>query len=452
MTLLRPCLRSLRCATALLLGLLPSLASALPMPVDDGPVLRIHGSNTVGAKLAPLLVAGLFGEQGLSDVRIVPADEPNEQRVEGRRADGRLVSALIAAHGSSTGFVGLRDGTADIAAASRPIKASELAGLAALGDFKSAEAEQVIAIDGLAIVLHPDNPLSSLDTRTLARLFAGEIGNWSMLGGPDLPVHVHARDENSGTFDTFKELVLAPQSKQLVATAQRYESNDALSAAVAGDTGGIGFVGLASIGRAKAMPIVDGQSQAMAPTPSLIATEDYPLSRRLFFYARPGQRSGWTDALLEYTQSEAGQKLVARSGYVAQTIRAVGQPVQADMPDAYRALAREAERLTVNFRFEEGSAQLDNKAQRDLDRVARYLERHDKLRDHAVLVGFGDAKADPTRASLLSRLRAMTVRRELTKRGVFLRELNGLGDELPVASNEAGSGRLKNRRVEVWVY
>jgi phosphate transport system substrate-binding protein len=69
-----------------------------------------------------------------------------------------------------------------------------------------------------------------------------------------------------------------------------------------------------------------------------------------------------------------------------------------------------------------------------------------------VLVGFGDPKADPARAKLLSKLRAMAVRRELARHGVIFHQISGLGDELPVAANNADDGRIKNRRVEVWVY
>lgn len=106
----------------------------------------------------------------------------------------------------------------------------------------------------------------------------------------------------------------------------------------------------------------------------------------------------------------------------------------------------------MNFRFQEGSANLDNKALRDLKRLMAYLQEQNKLRDKVVLVGFGDAKADTARAELLSKLRAMAVRRELSKGGVIFRDIIGLGDELPVAANSGDDGRIKNRRVEVWVY
>jgi len=114
-------------------------------------------------------------------------------------------------------------------------------------------------------------------------------------------------------------------------------------------------------------------------------------------------------------------------------------------------LTREAQRLSVNFRFAQGSAKLDNKAQLDLKRVVDYLKRNDKLNQSVTLVGFGDAKTDPERATLLSKLRAMAVRRELLKNDVILRDVRGFGEEMPVAGNDVDEGRIKNRRVEVWV-
>ncbi|MCQ2041099.1 substrate-binding domain-containing protein [Stutzerimonas kunmingensis] len=425
--------------------------AAPPTPPDGSAVLRVHGSNTVGAKLAPMLVAGLFEAKGLQSVRIAPAGKENEQRITALDERGRTVQALVAAHGTGTGFAGLKDGTADLAAASRPIKQSEAQSLAALGDMRSAGSEQVIAIDGLAVIVHPDNPVQSLSVEQVAHLFAGQIANWRELGGADVAVELHARDDQSGTYDTFKELVLNSQGQALATSAVRYESNDALSQAVSRRSGAIGFVGLASVGKSKALAITDGDSQPMPPTTALVATEDYPLSRRLFLYADPQKQSKWTREFLTFVHSPAGQAIVEKSGYVAQAIAPIRLPLQTTMPEAYQQLAKEAQRLTVNFRFAEGSAQLDNKAQRDVQRLIDYLNSHDKQMNAAVLVGFGDARNDPARTALLSKLRAMAVRRELARGGILVKEINGLGDQLPVASNSE-AGRIKNRRVEVWVY
>lgn len=429
-----------------------SVFAALPIPADNGSALRIQGSNTIGATLGPALVKGLLEEQGLRAIRIEAGAAENEQKIIGTSSDGRRVTIEVAAHGSSTGFTALQDGSADLAASSRPIKASEASALAALGDLQSRDAEQVIAIDGLAIILHPSNPLGALRIDQLAQIFSGELQDWAQLGGKTGPITLYARDDNSGTYDTFKELVLAAHGTSLAASARRFESSEALSDAVSQDPHGIGFIGLPYIRQAKAVAIAAGESQAMLPSATLIATEDYPLSRRLFLYNQPGLPNPWAKALVVFAQSPRGQAIVAHSGFIAQTVQAITVAPDSAMPETYQALAREAQRLSLNFRFQQGSAVLDNKAQRDLERLVSYLTAQDKLQRKVVLVGFGDAKADPARAELLSKLRAMAVRRELARHGVILRQVTGLGDELPVAANNADDGRLKNRRVEVWVY
>jgi phosphate transport system substrate-binding protein len=225
-----------------------------------------------------------------------------------------------------------------------------------------------------------------------------------------------------------------------------------LSDAVSQDPHGIGFIGLPYVHSAKAVAIADGQSMAMLPLNNLIATEDYPLSRRLFFYLPPKRYNPWAEALVAFAQSQKGQAIVAANGFVAQTIQAMSITPNALMPEGYQALSRHAMRLTVNFRFEEGSASLDNKARQDLSRVLDYMKQHEKTDRRVTLVGFGDAKLDPARADLLSKLRAMAVRRELVKSGVVLRDIRGFGAEMPVAANSEDEGRIRNRRVEVWVY
>jgi phosphate transport system substrate-binding protein len=445
---------TLRVLFLLMLGAwLPITATAGGLPTPErGPALRIHGSNTIGAALGPALVEGLLHEQGLLKVHSETPETANELRVVGETVEGRRVVVDIAAHGSSTGFAALKAGTADLAASSRPIKDRELVDLKPLGDLKSSAAEQVIAIDGLAIILHPQNPLNQLTTEQLARIFSGEAKTWEELGGTGGPIHLYARDDQSGTYDTFKELVLSGRGKTLGGAAKRFESSEQLSDAVSLDPQGIGFIGLPYVREAKAVAIVDGQSQAMLPLNSLIATEDYPLSRRLFLYLPPNGKNPWAQALVAFAQSSKGQAIVAANGFIAQTVQAMNVTPNALMPEGYQALSRHAQRLSVNFRFEEGSATLDNKARQDLSRVLDYIKQRDKTNRQVTLVGFGDAKSDPARADLLSKLRAMAVRRELVKSGVVFREIRGFGAEMPVAANSADEGRIKNRRVEVWVY
>lgn len=419
---------------------------------ENTPVLRVQGSNTLGAQLIPALLRAMLEQRGLANVRVQAQAAANEHSVLADTAPGRSLRFEVDAHGSSTGFSALQAGQADLAAASRPINAQEQQALQALGDMTSAQAEHVIGIDGVAVIVHPSNPLRALSLAQLAGVFSGQYQRWEQLGAGNGPIHLYARDDQSGTWETFRERVLLPHHATLAATAARLESSEALSQQVSQDPAAIGFIGLPYVLQARALAIGDGAAEPILPAADVIATEDYPLARRLYFYLPPASANPWAKALLDFTQSAGGQSIVAAQGFVAQTVRAMAVRANPGMPPAYRELARRGQRLTVNFRFAQGSATLDNKAMADVERVLAFLQAHDQLQGHATLVGFGDPKGEPERAALLSRLRAMTVRRELAKRGVVIDQVLGLGDELPVADNADEQGRLHNRRVEVWVY
>lgn len=428
-----------------------SVFAALPVPPDGSPALRIQGSNTIGAELAPALVRGLMQQEGYSQIRAEPGLRANEQVIVGRNDKGGRVKVELAAHGSSTGFKALGENQADLAASSRPIKADEARMLVDLGDLRSRNGEQIIALDGLATIVNPANPIRSLSVEQLGGIFAGDITDWSDVGGMPGPIDLYARDDNSGTYDTFKELVLASQGKRLAAKAKRYESSEELSDAVATNPQGIGFIGLPYVRKARALDVSDGGAVAMAPSSASISTEDYPLARRLYLYTPTVTTNPWVKALAEYAQSPAGQAIVATNGFIGQQPQSLSVEPSPEMPASYRELAQKGQRLSVNFRFAEGSATLDNKALRDVERVLAYVKATGQGKKLA-LIGFSDEKADDSRARLLSRLRAMAVRRELFKAGVVPDDITGMGNQLPVATNDDAAGRIRNRRVEVWVY
>lgn len=437
---------------ALLLAASMLSVAAQTAPDSPAPVLRLQGSNTINAQLGPRLIEGLMREQGLQQIQTRASAVANEQRVTGQDIDASIWQAQVAAHGSSTGFKALQGGLTDVAASSRPIKHQELLALASLGDLRSPQAEHVIGIDGVAVIVHPGNPLRQLDTQTLARIFSGEISDWQTIGGTPGRIVLYARDEQSGTWETFRELVLTAHAKALSGGARRLESSEQLADEVSRTPNAIGFIGLPWVRRARALAIADGDAQPLLPTIESIATEDYPLTRRLYLYLPPHLHNPWAQALVRFAQSRQGQAIVAASGFVAQQIQTIQTRPDLQMSSQYQALSRHAQRLSVNFRFEQGSARLDNKALFDVQRLVDYLSAHDKLDRQVTLVGFGDAKDDPQRALLLSRLRAMAVRRELLRHDVILRDVLGQGEDMPVADDDTAQGRIRNRRVEVWVH
>lgn len=442
----RKILARLLCLSVLFSSL--SLA-AEPFPEGvSGRLFSVQGSNTVGASLMKSLLTHYLVAKGATGVSVTDLEQENEYRVSGE-IHNRHVYVDVGAHGSSTGFRALVDGDAEIAMSSRPIKPGEVSQLAHYGDALNFTAEHVIAIDGLAVIVHRNNPVKLLNLEQIAGVFSGAITNWKDLGGADLPINLYARDENSGTWDTFASLVLG-KAHTLSEQARRFESNDQLSDLVSRDAGGIGFVGLASVREAQALRVYDEGTLPLLPEHLTVATEDYALSRRLFLYTPPGLANAVIANFIAFVQSDAGQQQVGKTGFISQALTAMAPDTVRRGPADYLEATSGAERLSVNFRFAEGSAALDNKAQQDIRRVVAYMSRAENRDKQLTLIGFGDQHQTENRALVLSRLRAVTVKIALHKAGVATRPVEGFGAFMPVASND-GADKLKNRRVELWV-
>jgi len=411
--------------------------------------LRLQGSNTIGAKLAPALVEAWMRADGM---RGITREErgAEERRVTATDGRGDRIVVDIHAHGSTTAFTALAAGQAELGMSSRPIKGKEVADLAALGNMHSPAAEHVIGLDGIAVIVHPQNRLATLDKATVARIFAGEIRDWAQAGGTAGPIRIYARDDKSGTWDTFKSLVL--NELPLAPGAARFESSTELSDRVAQDPGAIGFIGLPYVRQAKALSISEKETAPLAPTAFTVATEDYALARRLYFYLPPNNPHPLARALAEYALSEGGQAVVAQEGFVSQTILAGAMQPAADAPEEYRQLTRGAQRLSLNFRFRAGSPSPDTKALRDAQRLAEFVRRPENMGRHLILCGFSDKEEVIALYSLdLSIQRADRIADLLLNQRVSPLRVRGYGNVVPVAANDNPLGRYKNRRVEVWI-
>ncbi len=412
-------------------------------------VLRLQGSNTIGAKLAPALARSWLQSKGYGEIR-EQETAPEEEQVVGRNSRGESLTVVIRAHGSSTAFSGLLAKETDIGMASRPIKADEVAALVDRGPMDAPQCEHVVGLDGIAVIVNPANHLDRLDTAAIRDIFSGRITHWSQLGGPARPIHVYARDDKSGTYDTFKHLVLSKEAP-LISTAKRFESNADLSDSVAADADGIGFVGLPYVRKSKALAVSERGTRAILPDGFTVATEDYVLARRLFLYVPSAPINPLAEEFAAFAQGEAGQQQVEQVGFVSQHIMAGTVSADADAPAEYRELTKHARRLSLNFRFREGSIVLDSKAHRDIGRLLGYMAAMPEG-GQLMLLGFADHnEVLPYHSLELSVQRADVVADLLIKQGVEPARVRGYGSALPVASDDTPSGRQKNRRVEVWV-
>jgi phosphate transport system substrate-binding protein len=411
-------------------------------------LLRLSGSNTVGAVLAPRLAKDFLGSSGDTNVTIEPTGSPDEVKISGMRGDKREV-ITVAAHGSATAFTDLAKGAADIGMASRRIKPAENASLAALGDLTSAAGEHVLALDGIAVIVNPANAVPSLNKDKLRDIFNGTITNWSAVGGAPGPIHIYARDDKSGTFDTFKALVLG--TTKLVASAHRVEDSRELSNDVTGDAGGIGFIGLPYILSAKAVPVADTGATPLIPNRLTVGTEDYPLSRRLFLYTATQGGNPLAQRFADFALSPAGQAVVEDVGFIPLTVKAEPVPVPQTASAHFKAVIGHATRLSTNFRFQPNSTALDNRGQRDLDRLVNYVVSAHASPTQIILVGFADNKGSASANLTVSKKRAEAVAAELAEHGVKVGRVLAFGADLPVADNTSDDGREKNRRVEVYL-
>jgi phosphate transport system substrate-binding protein len=421
---------------------------AAPPPVNETVLLRLSGSNTVGAALGPRLARAFLSNSGDTDVTIEPTGKPDEVKVIGARGDKREV-ITVAAHGSATAFTDMAKGAADLGMASRRIKPAEIASLAALGDLTSAAGEHVLALDGIAVIVNPANPVASLSKDRLRDIFNGTITNWSAVGGAPGPVHIYARDDKSGTFDTFKSLVLG--TTKLVASAHRVEDSRELSNDVTGDAGGIGFIGLPYIISAKAVPVADTGATPLIPNRLTVGTEDYPLSRRLYLYTATVGGNPLAQRFADFALSPAGQAVVEDVGFIPLTVKAEAAPVPQTASAHFKAVIGHATRLSTNFRFQPNSTALDNRGQRDLDRLVNYVVSAHASPTQIILVGFADNKGSATANLTVSKKRAEAVAAELAEHGVKVGKVLAFGSDLPVADNNSDDGRERNRRVEVYL-
>ena len=414
------------------------------------PALTLSGSNTIGSSLAPALAEAFLKDQGATEIKTSPGDDPEEKTVRGTLPGDSSPSIIkIAAHGSATAFTDMENGNTDIGMASRRIKPEESTKLTSLGDMYSAGCEHVLGLDGIAVIVNSSNPIHSLTKDQIMRLFSGDAASWSDVGGSGGTVKVYARDDKSGTYDTFKSLVLG--SKSLVSGARRFEDSNALSEAVAGDPNGIGFVGLPYVHSARAVSVSEKGATPFQPTRLTVATEDYALSRRLYLYTPANPANKLTHKFVEFALSRQGQDVVGASGFVAQNVTSQTEVIASNAPSEYKLLTNGAQRLSLDFRFKTGKSDLDNKAVVDIDRVISFIADLKYTGDRIMLFGFADSTGRRDANNALSLNRARVVQDQFVQRGMKPVTVRGFGPDLPVASNETEDGREKNRRVEIWL-
>ena len=248
-------------------------------------------------------------EAGLSG-KIVEAGSTTVQPLAEKLAEAfsakyPQVQITVQGGGSSVGVKSAGQGTVDVGAASREVKDSEREKYPDL-------VVHTIARDGIAIVAHPDVPLDGLTKEQVRDIFAGEITNWSDVGGPDRPIVVVSREEGSGTRAAFEEMVMGKEGPPIVDTAILQPSNGAVRTTVATTPDSIGYLSFGYLDPSVKALSIDG----VKATVENAASGVYPVVRPLNLLTK-GEPDGLVKAWLDFILSDEGQKIVVEEGYIA---------------------------------------------------------------------------------------------------------------------------------------
>ncbi len=217
------------------------------------------------------------------------------------------VNITVSESGSGNGAKSLINGACDIATMSRPMKSSEKQAAQNAGILPI---EHIVAMDGIAVILHPSNPVSALTIDQIRDIYLGKIRNWNELGGPDQKIVAISRDTNSGTYECFESRVM--RRAKMAATTEYVGSNGAIRQRVLSTPAAIGYVGLAFLEGVKVVPV-----NGVMPTHDTVANRSYPIARPLYMYTNGKPKPGTPlHEFISLPATEAGRKMIEDTGFV----------------------------------------------------------------------------------------------------------------------------------------
>ena len=242
--------------------------------------ISLKGSDTLGAKLVP-------------------------QLAESFKSKNSGVKFEIAAEGSSTAFPALANGTADIGMSSRKAKPEEITAARAKG-IKLNEIEA--CHDMIVVIANKSNPLKNLTKDQVAKIFTGQVKDWSEVGGSPGPISVYTRNTSSGTYKDWQKLAM--KGRNYAPSSQKLAGNEQIAEEVSKNKNGIGYVGLAYAKKSGTSPV---SIDSIAPIAANART--YAYSRACYFYI-PEKADATAKAFIEFAISKDGQKIAENLGFV----------------------------------------------------------------------------------------------------------------------------------------
>jgi phosphate transport system substrate-binding protein len=412
-------------------------------------VIRVVGAPDAGAALLPPLMMAFAAQRGL------------QYRVEGA---GYTATLSEPKSGKILANISFSAMTPDAAHTAMADGAAEFIVAAATdADFGN----RALAMDALIPIMAADNPTAIISSRDLAAVLAGDIVNWQALGGPDMPIALHAMAP-----DTDMQRALVARLGRDITGEIVHADLAALALAVAADPYALAITVQSAQGPAQRLALTDSCGFPLLPTPMAVKAEDYPLSLPIYLLTPRRRLPLMAREFLEFLSTPPAQAAIARAGYIDRgaiqqamtadglrlinAIQGAGDDVALADLKALVGVMAGADRLSLTFRFQDGSTALDAPSQQNLADLAALLMAGAYRDKVLIFAGFSDGSGEAAENLALSLERAEVVAGALREAAPELDaaqipKVMAFGEVLPMACDTTSLGRGLNRRVEVWL-
>ncbi len=445
-----------------------------PEAAPDIDTLTVAGASAVAERLLPELLATYAESMDAAFTQTAAGAGGMSYRVE--MAEGTDLQMDVRGTTTADGLRKLIAGQVGLSIAQRTANEAEeaLATEAGFGPIRVDGQEQLLAYDGLLVVTHPKNPIRAVPEETVAKIFAGEIRDWSELGGPAGPIKIYLREADSSSRALLDDVLMKAHREAVMDGVTILASDSEIARAVRENPNAIGLTSFVHRAGVNTLEIEGVCGIRVPATEFTIKTGEYPLSRPVFLYSgAPMPDASPRASFSAFLASDAAQSVIRRVGFVDRAIQSEPLNTQGlrvthavmrdeaatDMEGTKRMLQlmSNAKRLSTTIRFPNGSTDLDTADYAELEQLAALIASDEYAGTEFYFMGFSDSIGRADLNQFLALQRAEIVRQALVSRypelaGRIQAHSVGYGELSPLACNETRAGRNVNRRVEVWVH
>ncbi len=446
---------------------------------DLGPVVaefKVASPAGVGEQFIGKALNRFANEKSLNVTRSISYDGTEVNYLLGNNSGELVASITVTPTDDIASLKALFSGDAAFALTREAFTVEEIAGIVNMRakDVAARLNAQTIALDALTATMNPANRVRSVSLKQMGDVLSGRVTNWKDVGGDDGAIQLHVLNADSNLARVIKRDILAPRGLRLAANVMVHETLDELNKAIADDPMAFA-VSYRSQNKGNNIPTTRNACNIFSSANSFsLQTEEYPLTMGWNLYTLQGQEvPDLSKSLAEYLSSDEGQAAAKEAGLVGLAIdkqamseqgeRLLSAMLASSIDKAgikvyrnYLAEVSTADRLSTTLRFVSGSAQLDDRALRDVRRISELVRKGELDGNDILLIGFSDAVGVFKNNIVLSQARAERAKVDILNSTIGILDAAnvktfGFGPVAPVGCNETLDGRQLNRRVEVWI-